>query len=628
LVFVTCIYSFSQNLAPTIEHSVDQHLSEVNPVWESEFFLDEVVYFDDETARIKFHFERVVERLEAHTQISEFENKILVNRKKLINLLESYKERGDFPKNDFYPNRRPVFKDHYQTSCAVAYLMEETGESALASRIQRTNNYDKISVIAEVVPEVGDWAAMHGFSLEELKLIQPSYPADYRNFYSVGSGGGPVDGNINVMVTDKDEKILFMAGDFKEMDGQAANSIIAWDGENWLDMGAGVDGVVLDMVYDTRYDRLIIVGDFALTDDPEFRNVAYWKDGQWKGLQRGDMQGVIKTVEINFINIFIGGDFKSVDGEPISFLAKREQTNDDNAGWTDQKDPDFAGSQRPGEFAVNGPVNVMTTVEDRLLIAGDFSMTAPEADTSSVMRNKVDNVTYWTNNTFFEVEGPDFNEINAAGYVDGRLFLVDSTFQEEMDVARIHCLKAGLWDERIMIGNWGVDGMLLPACVSGFLGDGETTYIHGEVMELWTLVNQAGFVDLNGSKGVAFDGAVHSAIIFQDRIYYGGDFTHPEGSGLVSSAIETGSPDATLDLELTEAFKVYAANAQLHLSYEDLEGPAEFSLFNMNGRRVDSFTLKQGNYSMNKSYEELASGNYVYQIQKGGRMTAGKLFFY
>jgi len=281
-------------------------------------------------------------------------------------------------------------------------------------------------------------------------------------------------------------------------------------------------------------------------------------------------------------------------------------------------------------FAVDGPVRVLEMVEEKLLIGGHFSMTAPLADSSLVDQVQVDNVTYWVENEFIEIAGRDFNEILAAGYVQGELFLVDSLYDAdfESDVTRVHRFDENVWQERIMSDFFTIDGTVGVGKVSGFVGDGETVYIYGEIMDLYSLIGQTGFVDLNGDKGVGFDAVVRAAVVFQDRVYFGGDFTRPEGDGLVSAAVETGGGDATQDLELTQTFEVSAYDGKLHVSYKALDEDSVFSLYDYNGKIIDSFSLQKGESRITKSYAALKEGFCVYQIQKGNRMTAGKLSFF
>jgi hypothetical protein len=91
----------------------------------------------------------------------------------LIGLLESYRAAGNFPLNYYRHERIPVFIDEHNTHCAVGFLMQQTGQEALARRIAATDNYVWVKDIHDAA--VPDWQLASGFSMEELKLIQGAY---------------------------------------------------------------------------------------------------------------------------------------------------------------------------------------------------------------------------------------------------------------------------------------------------------------------------------------------------------------------------------------------------------------------------------------------------------------------
>lgn len=62
-------------------------------------------------------------------------------RERRVAELRSYRQRGVFPHNHGLRDRRtPVFVDEHGTRCAMAYLIDQTGERALVSRIAKTRN--------------------------------------------------------------------------------------------------------------------------------------------------------------------------------------------------------------------------------------------------------------------------------------------------------------------------------------------------------------------------------------------------------------------------------------------------------------------------------------------------------
>lgn len=93
----------------------------------------------------------------------------------LLDELSRYRRRGRFPKN---PDRgaRPVpqFIDPHGTRCAVAHLMEISGQGELVRHIARTENAARVHALARL-PELRAWLAAAGLSLDEAARIQPAY---------------------------------------------------------------------------------------------------------------------------------------------------------------------------------------------------------------------------------------------------------------------------------------------------------------------------------------------------------------------------------------------------------------------------------------------------------------------
>lgn len=89
--------------------------------------------------------------------------------------LRDYACRARFPRNDRFRDRLvPFFIDDAGTRCAVAHLVESTGDHAIARRVRRTRNNARVAELASE-PALVRWARQNGLSLAELARIQPSY---------------------------------------------------------------------------------------------------------------------------------------------------------------------------------------------------------------------------------------------------------------------------------------------------------------------------------------------------------------------------------------------------------------------------------------------------------------------
>lgn len=134
---------------------------------------------DPDADRVRAHLSLVLELLTARdsTRWSEPQRKARADR---LELLRRYVESGRFPHNHVKPGRVPVFIDPHGTPCAVAALLIGSGRRALAERIAAHDNLVYAEQIDE--PELTAWAHDSGLTLEELALIQPSYPARDRRW--------------------------------------------------------------------------------------------------------------------------------------------------------------------------------------------------------------------------------------------------------------------------------------------------------------------------------------------------------------------------------------------------------------------------------------------------------------
>ena len=120
----------------------------------------------EETARIRAHLELARAQLGVGATGS---------RGAALATLDGYIARGEFPRrtNDGYAGRRPRFIDDRGVHCAVGHLIAVSGEPELARAIAERYEYAYVREIDD--PRLGAWAKAHGFTVEELAMIQPSY---------------------------------------------------------------------------------------------------------------------------------------------------------------------------------------------------------------------------------------------------------------------------------------------------------------------------------------------------------------------------------------------------------------------------------------------------------------------
>jgi len=90
--------------------------------------------------------------------------------------LAPYIARGEFPRNEHHPDPfRPVFMDDGDRICAVGYLFAADRGLSEARRVASRYRHAFIAEIRD--PELLAWARGSGLTLDELAMIQPSYPS-------------------------------------------------------------------------------------------------------------------------------------------------------------------------------------------------------------------------------------------------------------------------------------------------------------------------------------------------------------------------------------------------------------------------------------------------------------------
>jgi len=131
------------------------------------------VAFESDRARVRSHLERV-ERLLRSRDTSSLPEALRAARQRNLDVLRAYRERGELPRNDDFPGRRvPYFIDRGGRACAVAQIVIESGNAALAREVSRIANNAYLPDMR--IPALAAWIATSGLTFEELALIQPDY---------------------------------------------------------------------------------------------------------------------------------------------------------------------------------------------------------------------------------------------------------------------------------------------------------------------------------------------------------------------------------------------------------------------------------------------------------------------
>ena len=217
------------------------HLYEVNKEWKHHQSIcpKGTIKFDSDLERISLHLKLVCKVLVNQTPNNLSENQ-LKNRYALILELLDYANNSIFPENLFHQKRTPYFVDYKNVHCAVGYLMKQSGYEDLVLKIKKEHNYDYVKDID--TKGVLEWSVEQGFSIDELKWIQPTYPQNY--FEPIGNGA---NNSINQLTNDFYRNQIILTGEFDSINNMPCLSIGVFKDEQFSCLGNGITGQINDV---------------------------------------------------------------------------------------------------------------------------------------------------------------------------------------------------------------------------------------------------------------------------------------------------------------------------------------------------------------------------------------------
>lgn len=127
----------------------------------------------DEDARVSAHLARA-ERIARSRDEADLDPLRRLVRALLLDELAAYRAERRFPRNPDFADRTPFFVDASGTRCAVAHLLEVSGEGALVARIASERNNALVEELADE-PRLLAWLDAVGLTVEEAAAIQPTY---------------------------------------------------------------------------------------------------------------------------------------------------------------------------------------------------------------------------------------------------------------------------------------------------------------------------------------------------------------------------------------------------------------------------------------------------------------------
>lgn len=618
LFFPFC--GFSTPVLPSDNCLLIDHLMEVNAEWATKNYTDALLFepyhFDNDRDRIQKHLELVTYFLNKENGVLLTESQF-DNRKKQLLELTNYWQAKQFPVNTRHAQRQPYFVDDFGTACAVGHLVLESGEQALVERISKEMNYAYLRHMP--YSELGTWAKKYGFTVDELAWIQPSYQPQGYKYNQVGNNEG-IEGRVNVLTTSPDGSLLFFGGSFNKVDGIDCNNLIAFDGENWLEIENNIDGEIFDMEF--RNDTaLYIVGNFDV-DGYENLTVYNLETETFSPYGISQMEGTIYTV-LATSGLRIGGDFAAINGEEFQNLAFWDWNIQ---SWTNRtRYFDTNGFHYiDNAFSVNGVVKDMVYNSGNILVGGMFNLTAPSLDTSYVQNLEVKNLAYWTEGFGDWTEGFDGNygEIECLSIDFGGLYVGANNINGSIFAQ----LSGGFWFD------YNYSSSTETPIVNDLTFYKDAIIITGDFFAL------PGIGDISrnmlglklgepGGYRTDIDQEVWATTVFQDKLYLAGAFENLDGfllNNIATTELEPNIFNNTADI-ITQSDNVYTADNQLFVKDFSVSKNTQLSLYNLQGQLVETFTLAAGQSNFQYSLAHLNSGVMVYYIETEEGTYSGKI---
>lgn len=219
------------------------HLSEINKEWlnRKEACPTGNISFTSDVDRIQLHLNLVIGHLKSNIPLNLNSNQFS-NRTSLLDKLQQYADNKVFPINKYHAVRQPYFVDEIGTNCAVGQMIYDSGHKDLVAKISKEHNYDYIADIHTT--GLQEWANEFGFTIDELKWIQPGY-APTTEIEQVLDG---TNGSVTKVVNNSYDQSLTIAGNFTELDGLPCLNIGSYKNDQLSCLGAGIDGLISDVL--------------------------------------------------------------------------------------------------------------------------------------------------------------------------------------------------------------------------------------------------------------------------------------------------------------------------------------------------------------------------------------------
>lgn len=168
-------------------------------------------------------------------------------------------------------------------------------------------------------------------------------------------------------LTDFNDRMV-VCGEFNRIGSQSISGIAAWDGAQWVPLGAGLAGAIPGTFNNIMAPHkmlsyggsLYVVGNFRTAGNVEVNGVARWTGLEWEAMGSG-FNGSVYGIEVYQGDIYVGGSFSMSGDTPVGNIARWNGTAWESVGMAVDYIPD-----------VQAFVHTLKTIGNKLYLLGGF----------------------------------------------------------------------------------------------------------------------------------------------------------------------------------------------------------------------------------------------------------------
>jgi len=585
-----------------------EKLAEVNKCWSEQKDINQETLpaYTSQTEHgwIQTHLMLVEQTLRARntTHLTSAQKQ---HRLQCLDYLNQYWHDGNFPINDRYSYRTPIFIDQYNNFCAVGYLIKATGNEHVSRMVAAKSNLAYVRQMN--YKEVFAWAFENGFTEDELAWIQPSYPP-VRHTAPIGKG---IDGIVHELYADDANGKLYVGGSFITADSTITANNIAYVTESngnytWHNMGSGVNGAVYAI--SSFNNNVFVAGSFTQAGGNNANNVAYWDGTAWHSA--GCLSGRVNDLVVFENELYAAGQFDVCSGLIDVNFARWDGTS-----WVP-----YSG--------LIGSVNTMEVVDNTLFLGGNFNYGI--VGKNIIKWDKTNGFQSFVNDLANEV-----NDIEAFGdtvyAVCTRTSVTDSSLVNKLDINNMWVAQSPYLTMTQFPPSMAASFKTLCAHQDTFMVAGDfflMPMMGNYAQNCFSLFNPGG-----SANWFNVDSAINKMVVFKGELIAGGKFKYGNAgfgwgnvklNGITRKSYSTVTAIKDVNKETLMTIYPNPANPGSDITIKSDLNADKASILNIQGRNIASFSLGEAKTSI--ALPQLSSGAYLLQLSNKNGEKATKRF--